>query len=256
MSRNARNCLNSPFFHVMVQGVNREYIFNSNAEKFIYLKILKEAISKFNVNIISYCIMSNHVHLLVNVDDVSELSAFMHKINTVYALIYNNKNNRVGHLFRDRFKSQQIIDLRQLFCCINYIHNNPVKASMCKKQEDYQFSSYKEYLYKKEIIDEEILNQYLGKNYLKELRELEKENTFDFIDDELDKNSICEKIINEYLEKYKIKREDLKNDKVKIIEIAKKLQNYGISYRIMEEKLGVGREKIRMQIVKSNLNKM
>lgn len=249
MSRIPRKNLSSSFFHVMTQGVNKEYIFNSKLDKRIYLKILKNTIPEFDINIMAYCVMSNHVHLLINSDYVQELSHFMHKINTVYALIYNNKNNRVGHLFRDRFKSEQIKDLRQLYCCINYIHNNPVKASICKRKEEYEFSSYIEYLYQKEIINEEILCKYLGKEYINELKK-NNEHEFLFID-EMSKEQICEDIIKKYVLRNNIDIKSIKCDSTKMIELVKILKDNKISYRIIERKLGIGRETIRKRMLKN-----
>ncbi|MBR3002800.1 MAG: transposase [Clostridia bacterium] len=254
MPRNARKCFSSTFFHIMVQGVNREYIFDSNLYKNLYLKIIKQSIPQFNVNIISYCIMSNHAHILVNAEEIIDISNFMKKINTTYAMIYNNENNRVGHVFRNRYKSQPIKDLRQLYCCINYIHNNPVKAKMCINKEEYKFSSYKEYLNKGEIISEKIIRKYLGNEYLKELSQISKEKEFVFIEDEMDKKDVCVDLVNKYFNKNDIDIKYLKQDKEKLVELTYILKNNDISYRIMEEVLGIGRETLRKWM--KNINRI
>jgi len=67
-------------------------------------------------------------------------------LNSKFAKLYNKQNNRVGYVFRDRFKSKQIMNLKQLYNTISYIHYNPVKAGLVKNLEDYKFSSYNEFL--------------------------------------------------------------------------------------------------------------
>ena len=130
--------------------------------------------------------MDNHVHMLVFSDFIEELSKTMSSVNTKYAIYYNKKMDRCGYVFRDRFKSEIIIDRKHLENCIKYIHNNPVKANICKIPSEYNYSSYKDFLNKK--IDNDIIyllcdgmiensNRLLGK---------EDEGTFIDIDDKLE----------------------------------------------------------------------
>lgn len=139
------------FYHVMVQGINKEYIFNE--EKLInkYLMLLMENSERFNIQIITYCIMNNHVHLLIQSNSVVDMSKMMQKINMSYARYYNFIKTRVGYVFRDRYLSQPILTEQQLMRCIDYIHNNPVKAGMVEKAEQYKFSNCKEFYTEKNI---------------------------------------------------------------------------------------------------------
>ena len=132
MARGPRNHINMSFYHIMVQGINKEYIFNKDEDKRQYLKFINKVKGEIDIYIISYCIMDNHVHILIKEDSIERVSHFMHKINTLYAIYFNKKYNRVGYVFRDRYKSQAIYSEKQLYTCINYIHNNPVKAGICK----------------------------------------------------------------------------------------------------------------------------
>lgn len=154
MARMSRQNLNSLYFHTMVQGINKEYIFSTNEMKEKYKQLLKEAIKSSNVKLLSYCIMSNHAHMLMYVQNIQEMSKLMQKVNTSFARIYNRKNNRVGFVFRDRFSVQQISNKQHLYNCLAYIHNNPVKAGIVKNPQDYKYSSYREWLSQKELIDE------------------------------------------------------------------------------------------------------
>ena len=89
--------------------------------------------------------MGNHAHILIKTENVDEMSKYMKKVNTSYALYYNKKNMREGYVFKNRFFSQQIEDKKHLFSCIVYIHKNPVKANIVRNMESYKFSSYNDY---------------------------------------------------------------------------------------------------------------
>lgn len=145
MSRKARKDLSSSFAHIMVQGINKEYIFSKDNYKKKYLYLLFSHIKEYNDDLISYCMMDNHAHIIVHFQQPEDVSLLMHSINTTYAKWYNDKNGRVGYVFRDRYKVEEIKDLHHLYSCIKYVHNNPVKAGIVNKPEDYKYSSYREY---------------------------------------------------------------------------------------------------------------
>ena len=157
MPRQARKDLISNFIHIMSQGINKEYIFKKNYYKEKYWKILREKILDYHIKIISHCIMDNHIHLVAHYENVEELSTFMKRTNTAYAKWYNEHTNRVGYVFRDRYKTDQIIDYHHLYSCINYVHNNPVKAKIVDRAEQYRYSSYKSYLSDEYVLNSEIL---------------------------------------------------------------------------------------------------
>lgn len=143
MPRAARKYLDTSFFHVMVQGINKEFIFNNDRYINRYIQLIKKNLDSDKIKIIAFCIMNNHAHLLIQVEDIKELSKYMQKINSMYAKYYNHmENERVGYVFRDRYKSEPILNRRQLIQCIKYIHQNPVKANIVKSAEEYRYSSY------------------------------------------------------------------------------------------------------------------
>lgn len=157
------------FYHIMVQGINKEYIFND--EKLIkkYLSLVLENCKKFDIRIIAYCIMNNHVHLLVYSKNINIMSKMMQKTNMAYARYYNWVKSRVGYVFRDRYLSQPIINETQLIKCVKYIHDNPVKAKMVKKAEQYKFSNCKQFYSKKNLEQlKEIVNIDFGQIQLVE----------------------------------------------------------------------------------------
>ena len=162
--RIARKNLNTPFLHVMVQGVNKEYVFNTKEYMKKYLEIIKECREKYDFEILAYCIMNNHAHFLVYTENINDFGKFMHKVNLLYAQMYNKKENRCGVVFRNRYKTEPIYDRKYLINCIKYIHNNPVKAKMVEKCEDYEYSSYNEYINNMEITKSKILNEIFGEH--------------------------------------------------------------------------------------------
>ncbi|MBR3255509.1 MAG: transposase [Clostridia bacterium] len=98
MSRVARKDLGSPFLHVMVQGVNKEYIFFNNDYIERYLEIIERYRYDFEFTIIAYCIMNNHAHFLIYAKDIAQFGKFMQKVNLTYAQFYNRKQHRCGIL--------------------------------------------------------------------------------------------------------------------------------------------------------------
>ena len=164
MPRKARKEINSKFLHVMIQGINREYIFNNDKDIKVFLKFVKEKIKEFDLSIIAYCVMNNHAHFLIYTENINLVSKLMKMVNTSYAIYYNKNKERCGYVFRDRFKSEEILSQKHIVSCIHYIHNNPVKAKMCLSQSEYKYSSYNEYKNKPYLINKnkvmEILRKY------------------------------------------------------------------------------------------------
>lgn len=162
MARLARKDLKTPFLHVMVQGVNKEYIFENNYYIEKYLGIIRKNLVDYNITIIAYCIMNNHAHFLIFTKDIEELGKFMHKCNLNYAQMYNKDKNRTGVLFRNRYQTEPIYDTKYLINCIKYIHNNPVKANMVLKPEEYKYSNYNDFINNKGATQTRIMQKIYG----------------------------------------------------------------------------------------------
>lgn len=157
MPRIARKDNQSFYFHVMVQGIAKEKIFQKEEFKRKYLKLIKNIFDEYKgLELLVYCMMDNHAHLLIYTKDNTNLSKAMGRTNSRYALYYNKVNNRVGYVFRNRYNSKPIMDREQLFHTISYIHKNPVKAGIVSKMEDYSNSSYS--FYKKRKMRKEIVS--------------------------------------------------------------------------------------------------
>lgn len=132
-------------YHVIMRGNERKAIFNCDEDRFRFIDILRRARVKLGFVLHAYCLMTNHVHLLIG-DNGNDISKIMHFINSSYALYFNHVNQRCGHLFQDRFNSEVVRDDDYLLEASRYIHNNPVKAKMVKQPEQYFWSSFNDYL--------------------------------------------------------------------------------------------------------------
>lgn len=95
MPRLPRKNLNGSFFHIIVQGINKEYIFKNTNLKKLYKNLFKKNLSETNITVLAYSIMDNHAHILLHTNQISELTKLMQKTNTSYAKLYNKLNNRV-----------------------------------------------------------------------------------------------------------------------------------------------------------------
>lgn len=246
MARIPRKKLLSLYFHVIVQGINKEYIFSTKEMKEKYKNLLKENLQDSSVKLLSYCIMSNHAHMLMYVEDIKEMSKIMQKINTSFARYYNFRKNRVGFVFRDRFFTQQILSRQQLYNCIAYIHNNPVKAGIVTSPKDYKYSSYCEWINKEEVIDEMAAQLVYGekKQDIGEFKRMHFNNEILDIDDiaeNIDYNEIIAKHENDKQSTIEeiIKEEDMLED---IVWELRKSSN--LSIRQISSILKVNRPKI------------
>lgn len=202
MPRINRKYYISSFLHIMVQGINKEDIFKNDYYKKVYLNLIIKNLKEYNLKLLSYVIMDNHAHMLITYNKIEELSSFMHVINTKYAKFYNKKENRVGYVFRDRYKCEQIKDEKHLFNVLPYIHYNPVKAKIVDSPEKYKFSSYNDYI--NEIIDKE--NAYILFNtydYIKIFKEIHK-NYSQLEEMEECKTDNYAEVIEKFKKKYKI----------------------------------------------------
>ncbi len=152
MPRQARQKSESGIYHVLLRGINRQVIFEDNEDMNKLFKVIKQHQETCKYKVYAYCFMSNHVHFLVKENETS-ISTFMKKICSSYVLWYNWKYERCGHLFQERYKSENIESDRYFLTVLRYIHQNPLKAGLALKLSEYRWSSYWEYLGTPAIVD-------------------------------------------------------------------------------------------------------
>lgn len=161
MPRTAREMSPTDYYHVMMRGIDKEKIFpNSILKKFIQ-ELIQTHLKENQITIIAYCIMDNHLHLVVK-GDLNKISIVLKKINIRFAMKFNKEQDRVGHVFQDRFRSEIIHNDQQLLQVIRYVHNNPVKAKIVSLPKDYKWSSISCYTSKEQgIVDQNSIEEIL-----------------------------------------------------------------------------------------------
>lgn len=145
MPRAAREKSNSGIYHVMLRGVNQQQIFEEKEDYEKFIKILQDCKEICRYELYAYCLMGNHIHILLRVDK-EPLETVFRRIGSRFVYWYNIKYERHGHLFQDRYKSEPIDDDAYFIVALRYILRNPIKAGLCNKAKDYQYSSFKDYI--------------------------------------------------------------------------------------------------------------
>ena len=175
MARQKRVKSESGIYHIMLRGINKQDIFLEDEDYRRFLKTLLESKRKSNFELYAFCLMSNHVHLLLKENDTN-IATIMKQVECSFVYWYNKKYERVGHLFQDRFRSEPVNDDEYLLTVLRYIHKNPVKANLVKKCEDYLYSSYKLYFTDSALIDKQFISSIIDINQLKSFHNKDSED--------------------------------------------------------------------------------
>ena len=193
-------------YHIYNQGNNQQLIFRTNEDYFIFLKMLREHVQT-HVEVIAWCLMPNHFHLLVYTEErscilmkqggleIENLTNGIRKLLSGYARIYNKRYQQTGSLFRQKTKAKNVAEsdwvVRQHYnlqdyCsnCFSYIHQNPVLAGLVKNAGDWQFSSYLDYasLRKGSLCNKVLATKYCGYEERDFVTQNNKKLDDDFID--------------------------------------------------------------------------
>ena len=129
---------NLGIYHVVYRGINKQRIFEDSEDYEKFLSILRKYQPICGYKIIAYCLMSNHIHLLIKPGEIP-LPRVFQRIIPSFVYWYNKKYQRVGSLFQARFKSRPINNRSQLLIVTRYIHQNPVKAAICNHPRKYKY---------------------------------------------------------------------------------------------------------------------
>ena len=157
MPRNARKQSRTGVYHIIIRGINRQGIFHDDEDKSVFMDKLSKYKKEYSFMLYAYCLMNNHIHLLVKEAEES-ISGIMKRLGVSYVYWYNKKYDRVGHLFQDRFKSENIEDDTYLLAAVRYIHQNPVKVGLSIGD----WTSYPEYIKGGGITDTELVMGIFG----------------------------------------------------------------------------------------------
>ena len=134
------------YYHVYNRGNRKQDIFIEDVDYVGYLERLRKCKDKYKISIICYCLMPNHFHLLLRQDSEIPIFKFIQPLHTSYSMYFNNKYDKVGHLFQGPFKQKVIDKDEYLLQVSSYIHLNPVVDGLASKPENYQWSSYPDYI--------------------------------------------------------------------------------------------------------------
>lgn len=160
MPRTARIESRWSMYHVTIRGANKQVIFESERDRLKFLKTLNRFKEESQVSVLAYCLMDNHVHLLLQADK-ADLSRYVKKIGDSYVIYVNRKYGKSGPLFEGRFGSKAIESELSLRRVIRYIHNNPTKAGL-GPAEKYPWSSYDEFCGRTRYCDEQFIRDVIG----------------------------------------------------------------------------------------------
>lgn len=153
MPRKARqDSLNGKqIYHIIIKGINSQEIFYEASDKVKMLKLLNDSKEIYTYEIYAYVLMDNHIHLIIY-DKENNISLIMHRICCIYAMYFNQKYKRTGHLFQNRFKSICVETEKYLLNLQRYIHKNPEKDGI-EKIDRYKWSSYHEYITTENVVN-------------------------------------------------------------------------------------------------------
>ena len=207
-----RNFYEGGYYHIFNRGVEKRNIFMDAQDYnifmyylFVYLKPLKEVLARYpdlpirlynknlnsQVDLLSYCLMPNHFHLLIRQVSLDGITRLLKQLTNAYTFYFNNKYKRVGGLVQGRFKAVEIFNDDLLLHVSRYIHLNPVVAEIANDPEEYKWSSYHEYVTRYYLCETRTVLQIFGS-----VRELKK-----FTHDQVDYAKHLERFKHLMLEK-------------------------------------------------------
>ncbi len=145
MARQPRIEYQGAFYHVTSRGNLKQNIFFDDADRKKLLEILKRIKARYSYILHAYALMDNHYHFLIETP-LANLNQVMHNINTSYTVYINKRHDRSGHLFQGRYKAILVEKDSYLLSLSRYTHLNPVRAGIVYRPEEYQWSSYREFI--------------------------------------------------------------------------------------------------------------
>ncbi len=197
------------FHHVVNRGVARGKVYKTADDKKKFLEVLCKACNIYKVNVHDYCLMDNHYHLLIE-STQENLSLFMRQINSNYAIYFNKKYRRAGHLWQGRYKSWYIINEDYLYMLFRYIEHNPIKAKMTQTVGEYPFTLLATQLNRaSEVI--------LCARHSKLIKELHEEGVQELLETPLSKKELKE-LENEQKKKITQNEHEFKQEKEKSLQ--------------------------------------
>jgi putative transposase len=141
MARPLREEVENGVFHVYARGNAKQAIYLDDLDRQTYLRLFGRVVEKRHWRCLAYCLMANHVHLVLQTPDAN-LAVGMQALHGLYAQTFNERHDRVGHLFQGRYGAVRIRGDSQLWTALRYLALNPVEAGLCTRPAEWRWGSY------------------------------------------------------------------------------------------------------------------
>ncbi len=235
----------------MLRGIDKRNIFLDDEDRIKFLEKLFKAKETAEFKLFGYCLMDNHVHLLI--EENEPLGTSIKRITVGYVQWHNKKYERTGHLFQNRYLSEPVQTEDYLLNVLRYIHQNPVKAGITNNPEYYLWSSYEQYISayhnKNTPIDTKLIKSYFKevKNFEEYMNILTKDEFLEYKPAVKSTDSILKAIIEKEIDISVLHTMPIKERD----EVIKNLyQRTGASLRQLEKFLGIGKNVVARAIKK------
>ena len=172
MARQRRAKSETGIYHIMLRGINKQKIFFDNDDYYLFLNILSKCKTISGFQLHAYCLMSNHIHLLIQEVD-EPLDKVFQRLGDTFVYWYNNKHKRCGAIFQGRYKSIPVNNDEYYVSVMRYIHQNPVKAGIVNNCSDYEFSSYNAYFKKNSFVNTGFALELMGIDEFRRIHSIE-----------------------------------------------------------------------------------
>lgn len=178
MARLPRRSSSSKIYHIIFRGINKQVIFHEEEDYQKLLDILSFLKNDMKFEVYAYCLMSNHVHMLIKEADFLQISIILKRLLIRYVSWYNKKYQRTGKLINDRYLSMPVMKDGYFLNVVRYIHQNPVKINL---PLDYEWSSFNSYMNNEEnsIIDAEFVFSMISKDKFRKFNLEEEKQIFE-----------------------------------------------------------------------------
>jgi putative transposase len=145
MPRNSRCVVPGLAYHVTQRGSNRERVFFCASDYHMYLALIREHAAHANVRVLTYCLMTNHVHLILVPEEADSLAVLLRWVHGRYSQYLNTRRHRSGHLWQSRFYSCPLSENR-MWIALRYVEQNPCRAVIAARPEQYRWSGAEAHL--------------------------------------------------------------------------------------------------------------
>ena len=257
MPRRSREKSETGIYHIMLRGIDKQQIFMDDKDNNKFIEAVKNAKGIGNFKLYAYCLMKNHVHLLIK-EGEEDIGKSIQRVAVSYVRWHNDRYARVGHLFQNRFRSEPVNTEDYLLTVCRYIHQNPLKANMVKKISDYSWSSYRSYFehYNGNIglIDTELITSFFKTRRAFEIymNETNEDKCLEFTDSQKYTDDELRKVISDYYNICKIAGIKDRNKQNSII--ANIYEETGASIRQLSRVLELGKSIVENATKKDRRN--